>query len=204
MNRRVIRLLASGIASCTITAFVVAAPSTAYASDTTPYVQLVVSHVRFVSFVSTPEVGAAANVAFDTAVFAQQPYDNARDEGSDGGGRVPLTRDYPSVNYEDANFVHSAQFSFADNRFHWGTRLTAAWQSIATSPVSEQTYWYINNGKAGSSNHVQAPSYQYHGSFAAQPGDGIDMASQFTFECVVNGEEATCHGTLYSSYYIAG
>ena len=177
----------------------VAAPSSVSAADTTPTVQLVVSHIRFVSVVATPQVGTVTDRAFDTGVTAQQPIDNVRDDESGGDSRVPLTRDYPGYRFQDANFVHDAQISFSTNTFQWSTRLTPAWQSTATSPVAESTYWYVNGGKAFGSGHVQAPGYTFHGSFTARPGDTIDMANEFTFEC---GPDTTCQGTLYSSYYV--
>jgi hypothetical protein len=180
-------------------AVVVVAPSAASAADTTPAVQLVVSHVRFVSIVATPEVGAISDAVFATAVAAQQPYANVRDEGEEGDGRVPLTRSYPRTEYTDANFQHAAQFSYASNTFQWSTRLTPAWQSRATSPVTESTFWYVNGGRAQGSGHVQSASYTFHGSFAARPGDTIDMGNDFTFQC---GPDTTCNGTLYASYYI--
>lgn len=146
----------------------VAAPSSVSAADTAPTVQLVVSHIRFVSVVATPQVGTVTDRAFDTGVTAQQPIDNVRDDESGGDSRVPLTRDYPGYRFQDANFVHDAQISFSTNTFQWSTRLTPAWQSTATS-------------------------------FTARPGDTIDMANEFTFEC---GPDTTCQGTLYSSYYV--
>jgi hypothetical protein len=192
-------VLVSLMSTVALSAGLVAAPSAASAVDTTPTVQLVMSHVRFVSYVGVPEVAPATNLAFDTSVTAQQPYDDVRDEGEESGSRVPLTRSYPRNEFGDANFIHAAQFSYSSNTFQWSTRMTPAWQSVATGPVTETTFWYVNGGKAYGSGHVQAPSYTFHGSFALRPGDTVDMANEFTFEC---GPDATCHGTLYSSYYV--
>lgn len=192
------RAFVTSLACVASSAALVAVPAWSQAVDTTPYVQLVSSHVRFVSVVGTPEVGRVTNTAFDTSVAAQQPYDSAREEDESGSSRVPITRDYPSVEFEDANFVHHAQFGYGSNTFQWSTRLSPAWQGMATSPVTESTYWWINNGKAYGSGHEQMASYTFHGSFAARPGDTVDMANELTFEC----GEALCNGTLYSSYYI--
>lgn len=196
---RVRHLLRTAVLATASLAVVAAGTGAASAVDTTPTVQLVVAHVRFVSLVSVPQVGAATDRAFDTGVAAQQSYYDAREDES-GNKRVPLTTSHPSFHYDDANFIHDVQFSFSGNAFQWSTRLTPSWQSMATGPVTETTYWYVNGGRAQGGGHVEPADYHFHGSFAARPGDNIDMANDFTFEC---GPDTTCNGTFYVAYEIA-
>jgi hypothetical protein len=181
------------------TAFV-AVPATSSALDATPYKQLVVGHVRVVSIVGTPETAAAISTAFNASAGIQPGYGTQTHDDSDGGGRVPLSRSDPSFDFADGNFKHSVRWNEPYSNLNWGTQLTPAWQGMATGPVTENTYWYVNGAAGGSSNHTGVPAdYHFHGTIpGVGPGDTVDMATEITFEC----GEATCTGTLYASYYV--
>jgi hypothetical protein len=179
----------------------VSAPATSSALDTTPYQQTVLGTVRVVSFVSVPQTSSVTATVVGAESGIQLRFGALTADESEGGDRVPLSRTYPNFHHADANFTHDAQWNETYSKINWGTRLSSTWQSQATSPLTENSYWYVDGSYGGNSHHAGVPAdYLFHGTInGVGPGDTVDMATEITFEC---GPDATCNGTLYASYYI--
>lgn len=173
------------------------------ATDLSAPHQAVMSRLRTFSVVGTPESSGALSSVFGVAATTDLTFGGGLQSTTDddGASYIRLSRRYPGYDYSSSLFNASFQYSAAYGNIGWGARLSSALASTATGPVTERTYWWVNNKSAGSSHHVQSPYYQYHGTMPSlAPGYTVDFASEYTFEC--QGGRATCIATLYASFYV--